>query len=415
MQYSLPWQPGRQLLLELPTDALVCAFAGPQDPGAADVFSTACEALEHPLDFPALARAVVPGDQVVLAVEDDIPQAAAIVGAVISRLTAAGVQAADIRVLQPRPSVQASELGEVLPGPIAEQVQFTVHAPENSEELAFLTSTQDAMPVLLNRHLIEADLVVPIGRHRPPESPGYDGPAGTVCPTFSDRQTQKHFRGYHTTNSATRHLDRAHAKAEEISWLLGVQFVIRVIPGEQDHIAAVVAGSAAAASAAADKAYRETWQVKATRRASLVVATVTGDAREQTWENFGRAVEAAGEAVDTDGAIVICCDLNEPPGPCVQQLVHGEHPVAALSQIRRLREYDAVPAAQLARVLERAQVCLMGSLTKELVEDLGMVHVENSTEIARLAKAHASCMLITGAQFATVAIDEAAAASLGDS
>ncbi len=414
MEYSLPWQPHRSLCLDLPPDTLVRSFVGPDGAALVNAYRAAGEALDRPLDFPALRHAVVPGDRVVLALEDDVPRAAAILAAVIERLTASGVESDKICILQTRPAVDSEQLSQFLPMEVAEAVSYSIHDPDNADELAFLTSTQDHMPVMLNRRLVEADLVVPIGCHRAPETAGYDGAAGAVCPAFSDRHTQQHFRGYHTTNSPARHLGKAQAKADEISWLLGIQFVVRVIPGDQDQISGIIAGSAAQATAAADQAYRESWEVKISRRASLVIATVTGDSSEQTWENFGRAVEAAGDAVETDGSIVICCDLREPPGPCLQQLTSGDHPTAVLSQIRRLREYDAIPAAQLARVLDRAQICLLGSLPQNLVEELGMVHLENVAEISRLARAHATCTLLASAQYATVQMDALAPATARD-
>jgi len=406
MHRSLPWQPGRSIELEIAPEALVCQFTGPGCESLADLKEAAGEAFDHPLDFPPLAQAVVPGDRVVLALEAHVPGDAAVVAAAVERLMAAGVEPWDICVLQESATLNADRLSQYLPSSAALAIHFEVHDPENVDQMAFLTSTQDQMPIMLNRQLVDADLVVPIGCHRPEQSAGHDGAAGTVCPTFSDKQTKEHFRAFHTSAVATRHKGKAQAKATEISWLLGVQLVVRVVPWDAAGVARIVAGCEAAANAAANEATREVWHAKAPRRASLVVAAVTGGPAEQSWENLGRAVALAAEVVDDDGTIVVCCDLRDPPGPCMQQLGGAEDHVAALSQIRQLREYDAVAAAQVARAMEHAQICLMSSLSGDVVENLGLVHVNDTAEIARLVKAHSSCILISSAQYASIEIAE---------
>ncbi len=406
MHRTLDWQPGRSLQLEVAPEALVCQFAGPEHHLLADMQQAAGEAFDHPLDFPPLAQAVVPGDRVVLALEAHVPGDAAIVASAVERLVNAGVEPGDICVLQEAAFLNAKRLSQYVPPSIAGAIEFDVHDPENADQMAFLTSTQDQMPIMLNRRLVDADLVIPIGCHRPPKAAGHDGAAGTICPTFSDRQTKQHFRTFHTSAVAARHLSRAQAKATEISWLLGVQLVVRVVPWDSKSVVRIIAGCEAAATVAANQASRDVWQAQAPRRASLVVAAVTGGPDEQSWENFGRAVELASYAVEDDGSIVVCCDLHEPPGPCMQQLGSAEDHVAALSQIRELREYDAVPAAQIARAMEWAQICLLSSLSAEAVEGLGLVHVSDAAEIARLVKAHRSCILISSAQYASIEIAE---------
>ena len=66
------------------------------DPAAATV-----AALADPIDYPALARSTTPGDRVVLAMDRGVPQAAAVVAAIVGALIEAGVDADGISVLQP--------------------------------------------------------------------------------------------------------------------------------------------------------------------------------------------------------------------------------------------------------------------------------------------------------------------------
>ena len=61
---------------------------------------------------------------------------------------------------------------------------------------------------------------------------------------------------------------------------------------------------------------------------------------------------------------------------------------------------DALPAAQLARALDRGKVYFLSRLEASVVEDLEMIHVGNGAELARLARRHASCILLSNAQYA---------------
>ena len=51
-------------------------------------------------------------------------------------------------------------------------------------------------------------------------------------------------------------------------------------------------------AAAGRELYRAAWDWPLRQRASLVVAAIEGDAAQQTWENVGRALQAAGKFVE---------------------------------------------------------------------------------------------------------------------
>ncbi len=63
--------------------------AGGSDAGIGPLVAAA---LESPLDFPSLRQAVVPGDQVVIALDSDIPAVASVLAPLIEVLHSAGVE-----------------------------------------------------------------------------------------------------------------------------------------------------------------------------------------------------------------------------------------------------------------------------------------------------------------------------------
>ena len=128
----------------------------------------------------------------------------------------------------------------------------------------------------------------------------------------------------------------------------------------------------------------------------LVVAAIEGGV-QQTWENFGRALEASEALVEDGGAIAVCCDLAGRPGPGMRRLAAARSKTSALRHIRKAPPADAIPAAQLAQALDHNKVYLLSRLDPALVEELDMIPITSASELARLALQHRSCILLGNA------------------
>jgi hypothetical protein len=130
------------------------------------------------------------------------------------------------------------------------------------------------------------------------------------------------------------------------------------------------------------------------------VASIGGGAPQQTWQNLARAIAAASKLVTDDGAIAICSDLAEEPGPALQRLAGADDLQQALREIIKVRPSDALPATQLLHATQRGPVYLLSQLDDELVEQLGATPVANGEQVARLASQHDSCIVLANAQYA---------------
>ena len=144
------------------------------------------------------------------------------------------------------------------------------------------------------------------------------------------------------------------------------------------------------------------WNFIAPRRASLVVAAVSGGPGQQTWDNVARALAAASRIAADGGAVVLCTELASEPGPAICSLAQAEDLADAERQIRRSSPPDALAAVALARVLDQAKVYLLSRLDESLVADLGLAPVSSGAEVARLARRHSSCIVLANAQHARV-------------
>ena len=200
--------------------------------------------------------------------------------------------------------------------------------------MAYLAATGGGNPILLNRAITDADIVLPIGRVRNAASSGYYGVNGIVYPTFSDLVTQQRFRSPAAAEAGSSYRAELIEQCDEVGWLLGVTFLLAVVPGQGDEVLDIVAGETGAVGKRARELYDNVWSCTVPRKASLVIAAIEGGPSQQTWENVGTALGLAGQLVENEGAIAICCELSAPPGPAIQQLIGARSRHDAMRHIR---------------------------------------------------------------------------------
>ncbi len=396
--------------VDIDPQRLLAACGAPANGDSVDPASALRAAVEQPLDFPPLTQAVFPGDRVVIAVEAGLPQAAALVESLVQLLLDAGSMPGDICVLHAKADAdfELDRLQSRFPERDGRGVEITIHDPTKRDGLSCLASDEGGNPIYINRRLFDADVVLPIGCLRLESSLGYYGVNGTLYPAFSDLPTQERFRATGVEHSAEQ-IAKRRQEADEVAWLLGVLMSIQIVPATGRSVLHVLAGTPESVHRRGNALCRETWSCEVPRRADLVVAAIEGDRAQQSWENVGRALRAASRAVAADGAIALCTELAERPGPALRWLGKAKDLPAAMRHIRKQRTSDAGAAHELAQVLERVQVYLLSRLDESVVEQLGIAPVTAAAEIARLASRHHSCILLANAQFASpIAADELA-------
>ena len=392
-----------------PADGAWLAQCGtPREPPLEDLAAAVTAALAGPLDYPPLAQSAMPGDRVVLALGRGVPRTAEIVAAVVACLARAGVDPDGIGILHTQADAEggAPDPCGLLSGETLSRLSLVTHDPANQSQLGYLAATDDGRPILLNRAILDADVVLPVGCLGNHASPEYHGIHGAVYPTFSDDKTLLRFRSLDLLNprgAPKKHLVRL---CNEVGWLLGVNFTIQLVPGGGDCVLHVLAGEARAVRRRGRDLYRTAWSCTVPQRASLVVAAIEGGPLQQTWQNLGLALTAALGLVEEGGAIAVCCDLAGEPGPAVRQLAESSSRRDALRQIRKDRSADALAAAQLAEALDRVTIYLLSRLDEALVEQLDIAPLGGPGELARLVRRHPTCIVLANASHALAAAEE---------
>jgi len=393
------------LAVEPCTGTLLGECGSPEIEPAADLVAEVRRSLAEPLDYPPLAAIVTPGDRVVLALSEEAPEAAQIVAAVVDCLVECRVDPEAITVLSPVQSAEDDPC-RLLRDPTVSRVVSARHAPRAREQLAYLATTREGHSVLLNRAIVDADLVLPIGRFRGAAAAGYHGIYTAIYPTFSDWQTLHRFHSTATLDGRGRCRKRLMREADEVGWLLGACFTIQAFPAAGDRVYRVLAGKTDAVQRRCAELYSAIWHQRVPRRAGVVLAALSGDATQQSWTNLGRALETALELVEPGGGLALCTELAEPPGPAVACLAAARSRKEALRHSHRDEADDAVTAVLLARALDHCSVYLCSRLDDALVEDLQIMPVADTAELVRLANRSKSFLLLGNAAYAQVAVED---------
>jgi nickel-dependent lactate racemase len=370
------------------------ATAQPLDPAAA-----AIDALAEPVSFPPLAASIVPGDRVAIALDEGVPSAAGIVRGVVESLCHAGVEEEAISIVTH--DAEASELCRAEFRRNGEHtLQFVVHDPDDARDLCLVGVTKRNEPIVVNRTIFDADVVLPIGCARLHGHGVYD----SLFPRFSSAEWVARFRTPPGADAAAWHEQRTR-ETDEAGWLIGVPMVMEVVPGVGDTVAHVVAGEPDAVAQRAEQLCREQWEFRSPRRASLVIATLSGGATAQSWDNVARALAAAERLVADDGAVAICCNVDGSLGKSLGRLIDSDD--LAETERRLLNDHadDTWAAWQLARALQRGPVYLLSQLDAETVEDLGVAPVVDIQELTRLAGRHESVAILEDSHYAQVTVD----------
>jgi len=398
-----------QITFELPPETLIAECGKPAGDPIDDPSAAMAAGLISPWGLPPLAECVLPDDRVAIVLHDELPRADELLIGAVKTFLEAKVDPTGISILISDRYANL-DLEPVLRASTGHDITVKRHNPSDRDELAYLGTSGEGKPILLNRTIVDAEFVLPIGCLRVDSAPGYYGVDGTVFPAFGDEEARKRF-GAPSNEEWAAHRRRRREEVEEVARLLGVVMTVQIAPGSRGELLQVIVGEPGTIKKRARDTCDAIWNYKIPRRASLVIAAIEGGAECQTWDNVALATAAASAAVADGGAIALCTDLDSPPGAALQRLTELRDFETTLLELKKDRSPDVTAATQLLQALQQYRVYLLSNLDDELVEDLGMAPIGDETELVRLSQRYETCILLSNAQFA-VALPEEDALSL---
>ena len=259
----------------------------------------------------------------------------------------------------------------------AADTALATHDPADRGDLAYLAANDEGEPILLNRLLTDADVVLPIGCLQRRAAAGY---FGIHTPLFPDL-----FRPADAGPVPPPGCARRRGPAQpEVAWAKWSRW-----PGCWASTSPSrwcrPAGDGILARAGRPERRRPPARPRTLSSRLELAGRPPGQPgrgghrrrrREQTWENLGRALEAAGGLVEDGGRDRRLLR----PGRCARPgradaCRARRSRETALRQIRHERPADALPAAQLARALDHGNGLSAQPARSGLVEDLDMVPI----------------------------------------
>lgn len=385
---------------ELPSERLLYVHHGPV--ALPDPLATVQECLRQPTEFPSLELALVPDDRVVIVLDRSVPSAAEIIQAVWACIGLAGVDPAKVTILQPASLLAGAppDPRRLLPERIRDQVIWKIHDPTADNSTGYLASSAAGERLYLSRDLLDADFVLPIGRL------SYDAILGRR------ELTSAFYPGLSTPDAFSKAIGQGHSElgpdddrplrqlVNEIAWLLGIQFAIRVLPSRgQDGLAGVLTGNTDRTAEMGRTLLDKSWRVTLDQRGETAIVAIPGIGEETGWEDLGTAVEAAQKLIVQGGKIVVLSDLSAAPGPGIDLIRSSRSAKAARLPLRKAAPPDVLPATQIASAAEWASVYLLSRLDPQIVEEAFMTPIENSNQVTRLLETCDGCVVLDGAQY----------------
>jgi nickel-dependent lactate racemase len=352
------------------------------------------DALEVPLRYPPLRRALTPDDHVTVVIDEHLPALPALLTAVVDHIASAGVSPEAVTLLCP-PSSSRQEWVSDLPDRL-EPVQVATHVAADRKQLAYLATTRKGRRVYLNRAVVDADqLVVLTGLRFDPQM-GHAGAAGAVFPAMSDVETRHAWDKSLSMDAPQDAPWPARGEAEEVAWLLGAPFQVQVVEGAGDTVAAVQAGSNDAAAdgrALLDRCWRGT----VTRPADTVIAAMSGDPGRQDLGDMARALACAARVVRPNGTVVLLCQTRPALGEGFQRMMDQDDMERAFRSLAGAPPDDWPAVFAWLQTARRARILLLSGIPAEAAEGLFTTPLDQARQVQRLIDAGGDCLFLPDA------------------
>jgi nickel-dependent lactate racemase len=393
MRASIAW--GRETLnLEVSEGNLVPGQRAPIVADLADPVRAMRDALETPLDYPPLRRALTPDDHVAIVVDEGIPQSGRLLTPLLEQIVQAHVMPEAITLVCPPPSLGQAWLDE-LPEEF-QDVQVEIHQPGDRKKLAYLATTKEGRRIYLNRTTVDADQAVLFARRGYDPMLGYSGAETALFPGLCDEATAQEF--------CTRLKARApgaapwpiQQEAGEVAWMLGAPFFVQVIAGAGDAVSSILAGPLESSSAG--RALLDArWRIEFDRPADVVIAGITGTPAGHPIDDLARAFFAAARVVKPAGSIVVLSEMTPQLGPAFEILRQHDEPASSLRVLMQEKPSDLAAGYMWATAAEQARLYLLSGLPDDVAEDLFTIPLRNAAQGHRLLTGSASCILLEDA------------------
>lgn len=330
-------------------------------------------ALESPVNFEPLRRALTPDDHVCLVLDERLPHLGAIIAGILDHLVSAGIDPDAVTLLSPSPG-GSQEWIDALPDEFAD-VKTEVHHADDRHTLAYVATTKAGERLYLNRTAAQADFLIAVSAHRHGERG-----ESLLIPGLCDRELQK-----------------SPPDTTECLWLLGTPFFVRAIEGGEGEIYDIVAGFTDSCDEA-DRRRNRRW----TSTVRVQPETVFVMAPSNRFEELTTALAHAESIVAPGGRVIAVMNEATRLPVAMETVQRAQVASEAERPLKKQQPPGWQAAKQWADVATTAALFIVGPLSRDACEELFATAVESEAELQRLLDGGGRILKLDDAHLARV-------------
>jgi nickel-dependent lactate racemase len=340
-------------------------------PGVAKETEAIRSALRNPIQCPALANLVKPGDKVVI-VHTDITRATPnerLLPVILGELEDSGTQSKDITLMNglgTHRRQSEKELRQMLGDEILHRYRCVQHDAFDDRNLVPLGRTSFGNPVRINEEYLRADIRILTGFIEPHFFAGFSGGPKAVLPALA---------GYESvgTNHSAININHPNStwgvtagnpiweEMKEVALKTDPTFTLNVTLNIDSQITGIFAGDLLAAHAAGCSAVKKSAMTAVERLYDIVVTTNSGYPLDQNLYQSVKGMKAASAIVRKGGAIICaagCEDGIPDHGGYAELLKRGGSPDGVLEMVTQpgFQAHDQWQVQIQAMIQKRARV-----------------------------------------------------------
>lgn len=284
------------------------------------------EALDAPVDSPALEEIISAGETVLIVVSDATRASgsAQIVNLLVRRLIESGVSPIDINIIFAtglHRAVTLEEKRELLTPFIMQRIKTLDHDADASSSMIQTGTTESGTPIEVNRALKEHDHVILTGAISYHYFAGFTGGRKSICPGLASARTIEatHMlaldfeRGGRRAGVGTGLLEgnAVHEECERVATSIAPSFLINTVVDERGRVVRVYAGDWRAAFRQGCAEYLEEHSVPIKEKREIVVASCGGFPWDINLIQAHKSLDMAAHACLEGGDIILLAECAD--------------------------------------------------------------------------------------------------------
>jgi nickel-dependent lactate racemase len=364
------------------------------------------EAIDTPVESPALEELLSAGDHVLVVVSDATRASASaqVVNLLVRRLIESGISPRDINIIFAtglHRAVTLEEKRELLTPFIVQRIKTLDHDATDSSKLIQKGKTERGTPIELNRALAEHTHVILTGSIGFHYFAGFTGGRKAVSPGLAGVRTIEatHMLALDFSSGGRRAgvgaglLDgnAVHEEFERVAAEVAPSFLINAVTDERGRAVRVYAGDWRAAHRMGCAEYAATHSLKIAERREVVVASCGGSPFDINLIQAHKALEMASYACAEGGTIILAAECANGLGRAdFLKWFTSANSRALEARLGEAYEVNGQTAWSLLLKAERFRILLVSELADEDVRLMRMTPVRTLAEALAQVESSAS-------------------------